>query len=262
MAYRSIPQSRILLTGASSGIGRALAQKLARHGVRLLLVARRRDALEALAKEITTSTHSEALVQSGDLTDPEVRRAAIQRAQQTWGGLDILVNCAGAGAHGRFVTASEKTLRQIMEVNFFAATELTRLAIPLLQEGRDPLVVNVGSILGHRAIPLNSEYCASKFALRGWSESLRAELRRLGVGVLLVSPGRTETDFFSHLLEKKTTTPWDKMQGISPDAVARQTIRAIERRKHEIIPNWHGRLLVWLNRCCPGLVDRLMNRFG
>ena len=149
-----------------------------------------------------------------------------------------------------------------MELNFFAVTELTRLALPLLRDGCDPLIVNISSILGHRAIPHQSEYCASKFALRGWSEALRAELHGLGIGLLLVSPGTTETEFFDHLLEKQSTTPWGKQQGISPEAVAKQIVRAIERRNREIFPNWRGRLLVWANRCCPGLVDRVMNRYG
>ena len=93
-----------------------------------------------------------------------------------YGGLDLLVNNAGIGAQGRFAEADPARLRQIMEVNFFAPAEMTRAALPLLKQGRRPMIVNIGSILGHRGIPGTSEYCASKFAVQGFSESLRAEL--------------------------------------------------------------------------------------
>ena len=235
-----------------------------------MLVARRKEALDSLADECASvrtdpapaPTVEPILVHPGDVTDPAVRLGAIETVTKTWGGLDLVINCAGVSAHGRFDASSEETLRQVMELNFFAAVELVRLAIPLLAEGRDPQVVNIGSVLGHRGIPYNSEYVASKFALRGWSESLRTELDRRGIGVLTVSPGTVETEFFDHLITQNVTMPWGKQRGITPEAVARQTVRAIERRRREIFPNWRGRMLVWLNRCCPGLVDRLMRRYG
>ena len=140
------------------------------------------------------------------------RRRASTAPTTCWGGLDVLINNAGVSAHGRFADSDEPTLRRVMEVNFFAAAELTRLALPLLhvqnpnRRSQNPIpaaIVNIGSIIGHRGLPLNSEYAASKFALRGWSESLRAELAADGVDVLLVSPGTTDTEFFDHLLAKR-----------------------------------------------------------
>jgi short-subunit dehydrogenase len=177
------------------------------------------------------------------------------------GGLDLLVNNAGVSAHGAFAEADEARLRRIFEVNFFAAAELTREAIPLLSQGRDSMIVNVGSILGSRGIPLNSEYCASKFAMRGWSEALRTELKSRGVGLLLVSPGTTDTEFFDNLLERKTDMPWKEARGVPPEKVARATVRAIRRGKHEITPSWRGWLLVRLNRFSPRLVDWLLGRY-
>ena len=262
MARRSLKDCRIVLTGASSGIGRALARELAPQGVHLLLVARRQAELDSLAAELQQRGVGSAQPLAGDITDPDLRKTLLQRVQNDWQGLDLLVNNAGVSAHSRFADSNEQTLRRIMEVNFFAPAELTRGAIPLLRNGRDPLVVNVGSILGHRGVPYNSEYCASKFALRGWSEALRAELHREGIGVLLVSPGTTDTDFFEHLLAQEEATPWGKPQGVSPEQVAREMVRAVERRRREIFPNWRGRLLVTLNRFCPGFVDRVLNRYG
>jgi short-subunit dehydrogenase len=262
MGRRSLKNSRVCLTGASSGIGRALALRLAPLGVRLLLMARREDALRALAEELRALGAASAELVVGDVTDPQLRAAAVQRMREQWGGLDLLVNNAGISAHGRFAGSSQQVLRQIMEVNFFAATELVRESLPLLTAGQDPLVVNVGSILGRRGLPFNSEYCASKAALGAWSEAIRPELKREGVELLLVSPGTTDTEFFEHLIAQGDKLPWGQQQGISAEQVATQMVRAIQRRRYEIFPNWRGRLLLLLNRVSPAVVDRFMNRYG
>jgi short-subunit dehydrogenase len=112
-----------------------------------------------------------------------------------------LVNNAGIGAIGPFAEASPERLRKIMEVNFFAPAELIRSALPLLEAGKRPLIVNVSSVLGHRGIPKKSEYCASKFALHGFSDALRCELAPRGIDVLLVSPSTTATEFFDNVIE-------------------------------------------------------------
>jgi short-subunit dehydrogenase len=262
MSPQSFSDRRVLITGASSGIGLALARELARRGVRLLLIARRRELLEQQVGELTSLGATSVIVLSGDITDSALCEQAIALAQARWQGLDLLIHSAGISAHGRFDTSDEATLRRIMEVNFFAVVNLTRSALPLLRTGREPQVVLVGSILGHTGVPYNNEYVASKFALRGWSQSLRAELHSLGIGVLLVSPGTTDTEFFDHLIARRGKIPWSTQQGISPETVARQTVHAIEHRRREIYPNWRGRLLVWASRCCPGLVARWMSRYG
>ncbi len=261
MAKRDIEGSRAVVTGASSGIGRAIALELARQGAKLILVARSGDKLGALADEIHNSGgHGLTLV--GDITEDVVRRRVVEQAESEFGGLDILVNNAGISAHGRFRTASPERLRRIMDVNFFAAVELIRAALPLLESGRQPIVVNVGSILGHRGIPFNSEYCASKFALQGFSESLRAELAGQGIDVLVVSPGSTDTEMFEHLIEREEDLPWAGRRGVPAEHVARRTVRAIRLGRHEITPSWPGWMLVWLNRMAPRMVDRIMRRLG
>ncbi len=262
MGRRVIADRHILITGASSGIGASLAREMARYRPHLLLVARSQQSLDELATELKTLGAASVQAYVADVADSKSRAAIGQHIAQAWGSLDLLVNNAGISAHGRFEDNSEQTLRQIMEVNFFAATELSRLAIPLLRQGQDPMIVNVGSILGHRGIPFNSEYCASKFALRGWSEAVRPELRRDGIDLLLVSPGTTDTEFFEHLISKEGQLPWGKAKGISPEQVAKQIVRGIDRNRREIFPNWRGRLFVMFNRLFPRLVDRLMRRYG
>ncbi|HEX6961814.1 MAG TPA: SDR family NAD(P)-dependent oxidoreductase [Lacipirellula sp.] len=261
MVRRTLEGRRVLITGASGGIGRELALALARRRALLSLSARRSEQLSEVASEcdrLGAIAHHLA----GDITEAAYREALLERAADAFGGLDVLVNNAGVSAHGRFAEGDEPTLRRIMEVNFFAAAELTRQALPLLRQGAQPAIVSIGSILGHRAAPLNSEYAASKFALRGWSEALRAELAGEGIGVLLVSPGTTETEFFDHLLAKHGDLPWGKAKGIPAAAVAEQTVRALERGRREIFPNWRGRALVVANRLLPGVVDRVMTRLG
>lgn len=260
MSKREIQGSRAIVTGASSGIGRAIALELAREGAELVIVARREDRLRELAEQITADgTQVETVV--GDVTNPETRQNAVHGAQSRFGGLDILVNNAGVGATGPFEHADPGRVRRIMEVNFFALVEMTRLALPLLKLGTNPIVVNVGSILGHRGVPHNSEYCASKFAVQGFSQSIRAEFRSHQIDVLVVSPGTTETEFFDSVIEHAGEPSWPEHKPVTAAAVARKTVRAIRRGKHEVIPYFWGRIFCWLNRLSPRLMDSLMARY-
>ncbi len=257
---RNLHGARAIVTGASSGIGRETALELARHGVGLVIVARREDRLREVTDQIAAVGGTvEAVV--GDVTDRAVRQRAIDAAREKLGGLDVLVNNAGIGAMGLFVDADPKRVRRLMEVNFFATVEMIRLSLPLLQQSNCPIVVNVSSILGHRGVPYSSEYAASKFAVQGFSESIRAEFTRLGIDVLVVSPGTTETEFFDRVIERTEDPKWPEHRPVSAAEVARQMVRAIRKGKHEIIPYRWGRVLCLLNRISPRLADRLMARY-
>ncbi|MBN1395359.1 MAG: SDR family NAD(P)-dependent oxidoreductase [Pirellulales bacterium] len=257
---RNLQGARAIVTGASSGIGRETALELARHGVGLVLLARREERLRELGDQIMPlGVKVEAV--GGDVTDPAVRQRAIDAARGKLGGLDILVNNAGIGATGLFVDADPQRVRRLMEVNFFALVEMTRLSLPLLRQGNRPIVVNVSSILGHRGVPYSSEYSASKFAVQGFSESIRAEFTKLGIDVLVVSPGTTETEFFDRVIERTDDPKWPEHRPVTAAVVARQVVCAIRSGKHEIIPYLWGRVLCRMNRLAPGLVDRLMARY-
>lgn len=259
MARRAIPGLRVLLTGASSGIGRELAIQLVQHGAKVFALARRRERLEELSRDIDRPELFG--FHEADVTDPGQRRSAINACIERFGGLDVLINNAGSGAIGQFVASDEERLRRVMEVNFFAPVELIRLAISSLRQGNKPLIVNVSSVLGHRAVPQKSEYCASKFALHGFSDALRAELISENIDVLLVSPSTTETEFFQKVAGD-TQKPHGRFGAKSPAYVARATIRGIKAGRHEIILSTGGRLLVWLDRLCPPLADWLVARWG
>lgn len=261
MPKREIRGCRAIVTGASSGIGRALSLELARQGASLVLLARREDRLRQLADEIRRDGGCvETIV--GDVTDSVARREAIEAARMRLGGLDALVNNAGVGAMGMFEKADPDRLRRVMDVNFFALVEMTRLALPLLKQGKNPILVNVSSILGHRGVPYSTEYCASKFAVQGFSEALRAELARDGVDVLVVSPGTTKTEFFDSVLEKTDEPRWPTHGAVPAEYVARKTVQAMRSGRHEIIPFGWGKVLCLLNRLAPGLMDRVMARYA
>jgi short-subunit dehydrogenase len=261
MTKRRLTDRRALVTGASSGIGRAIAIELARHGVDLVLLARRESRLAEVSQQISRLGRKTICI-AGDVTDPAVRQRALAAARDGLGGLDILINNAGVAAHGRFADANPGRLRPIMEVNFFAPVEFIREALPLLREGVKPIIVNIGSILGRRGSPHKSEYSASKFAIHGFSEAVRPELARMGIDVLVVAAGPTQTEHFEVLLEGDAELPWGNPPRRPAEDVARSIVRGIEYGRHEIVTGWRGRALLLLNRIAPRLVDRIMSRYG
>lgn len=251
--------SAALVTGASSGIGRELVRRLVRDGCRCIATARRSDRLEELAGECAGAS-GEVIPLPGDITDESHRQRLTREVERRFARLDLLVNNAGIGAIGPFADASPSRLRTVMEVNFFAPAELTRLMLPLLAAGRAPVICNIGSVLGHRAVPDKSEYCASKFALHGWSDALRAELAGDGIEVTLVSPSTTSSEFFDAVIETQKGRASRSFGSMRPETVALQTYRAIRARRHEVILSPGGKALVWLDRLCPPLMNRILSR--
>ncbi len=256
---RTLAGSRVLITGASQGIGRALALAAARRGARVLAVARSDDLLRQLADEARAAGGILEPVHA-DVTCPDDRRRMVEAALRHFGGLDVLVNNAGVGATGHFAECGPERLRTIMEVNFFALTETTRAFLPLLRQGQRPAIVNISSIAGKRGIPARSEYSASKFAVQGFSEALRAEMARFGIDVLVVCPGLTRTNFSRNMLEQRARLQMDHLRGMTAEDVATATLRAIERGTDEVCLTLQGRLMVLVSRFFPRLADRIAAR--
>jgi short-subunit dehydrogenase len=257
MSKRILQGQRIIVTGASSGIGRALTLQLCDKGAKILATARREDRLQQLKTECAGRPgHVEIIV--GDLTDAEHRSRLVDLVKRTWGGLDILVNNAGAGAIGQFSEATSERLRKVMEIDFFAPVELTRLCLPLLEKGTKPAILNIGSVLSHRAVPNKSEYCAAKFAQRGWAESLRVELAPMHIEVLMLSPSTTQSEFFNALVETRDDAKSRSLGSMSSERVALRAIRVLERSKREMILSLGGHALVWAGRLFPAITDRVL----
>jgi short-subunit dehydrogenase len=253
---RVIKDKRIIVTGASSGIGRALALEAGRRGARVVVTARSVDKLRQAAKEIEAAG-GQAVVAPADLTSQQDRESIFRAARDRFGGLDVLINNAGVGAFGHFIDLGPEILRQVMEVNFFAVAENCRLAIPLLAEtGVEPIIVNLSSMCGRRGVPAWTEYSASKFAVCGFSEALRAELARFDIDLLLVIPGLTNTDIAGHLLANKGRQPADYSKGMPPAVLARRVFDAIVKNKKEIRLERQARMLLFANWLMPRVVDR------
>ncbi|MDU9394799.1 oxidoreductase [Pseudomonas sp. zfem002] len=179
------------ITGASSGFGKALAEQVLARGDRAVLTARRLDALQAIA-----APHGErALAVALDVTDADARAAALQTAIEAFGHIDVLANIAGAGSYGALEEYTSAQIRAQMELNFFAAAELSREVLPLMRARRSGHILNLTSIAGLVAFPACGLYNASKFALEGFTEALHHEVKPLGIRVTLIEPGAFRTDF-------------------------------------------------------------------
>jgi short-subunit dehydrogenase len=256
---RQIEGSRVLVTGASQGIGLALAVEAVRRGAQVLAVARNEALLQDLAAKAKAPIHSLHIL-AGDVTQPQDRQRMVEAAMERMGGLDILVNNAGIGATGHFAEVGPDRLRKIMEVNFFGMTEMIRAFLPILAKGTNPAIVNISSVAGKRGIPARSEYSASKFAMQGFSEALRAELAKDGIDVLVICPGLTQTNFSQNMLEQKAKMPMDHMRGMSADKVALAIIQSIEKGRNEVCLTAQGRSIVFMSRFFPRWADRIAAR--
>ena len=227
----------VLITGASRGIGRRAAERLAKRGAILALTARSADDLAKLVGELRAAgATAEAF--PGDLTIPADRERIVAGTVARFGRLDVLLNCAGVCSFGEFSTSSEGIVRAVLEVNFFAPVEMIRLAAPHLMRsyegGWNPAVVNVASICGRWGIPSMSEHCASKHAFVGLTESLRGEFQRFGIDVLLVLPGLVRSDDLQkHLLRNDGKIHLDFANAQPSDEVADAVVRSLERNRTE-----------------------------
>lgn len=246
----------VIVTGASSGIGRATALALGREGARLALAARRKDRLAAVAEEIRAAG-GEALAIPTDVAEETGVRALVDATVARWGRIDVLVNNAGVGLLARVTETSPREFERLMAVNFFGAVYGILAVLPLMLRQGSGHIVTVASVVGKRATPYRAAYAASKFALVGLSQALRMELLGTGVHVTCVCPIGTESEFH----EQETNrlgVPGRRGPIQLAEHVARRIIRAIRRPRPEVHPYPLARLLFLADVVAPGLVDRLL----
>jgi NAD(P)-dependent dehydrogenase (short-subunit alcohol dehydrogenase family) len=258
---RNLHGRGVLLTGGSRGIGRCIADRLGDYGCRLVLAARGEPDLQKATAELR-GRGIEAHGVAGDLTCAEDRERIVSTAVEKLGGLDVLINNAGSCSFGEFSSSNEDVLRRLMEINFFAPVELTRLSLPhLMNSPHRPAIVNIASICGRRGFPSFPEHSASKFALAGITEALRCEFARFDVDVLLVVPGLAKVqDFDKHLLrnEGRIYIDWERVQ--SPEKVARGVVRALRWNWRETVIGWLAMQIHRLQRVWPSLMDAILIR--
>jgi short-subunit dehydrogenase len=213
-----------LVTGASSGIGAAVARRLAAEPeARLVLVARRRERLEAVAAELGGAT-----VIAADLLEAATPAEIARRVTEEYGRLDLLVNNAGVGGRGSFAEGGWAGVQRAMAINFDAPVRLTEALLPLLRRSAPSAVVNIGSVAGRVSRPGAGSYSASKFALAGWTEAVAMEERRHGVHVSLVELGFVATEGFPQ--RKLLARPWTRWM-VSTDAKVAEGIVEVWRRR-------------------------------
>jgi UDP-glucose 4-epimerase len=262
-AFASLRDKVAVVTGSGSGIGAALARRLARVGARVALLDRDADAVSEVAAELAEEGRS-CIAVVCDVTSADACRSALDEVRARFGGIDVLVNNAGITHLGRFDETDTDVLRRVMEVNFFGAVHCTRAALPALLERRGDIVV-LGSVAGLAPLATRTGYAASKHALHGFFESLRAEHLHDGLGVLLVDPGFVETAIGEHALGPDGTLAGEGARtgvaaAISPERVTESVLRALVRgRRHLFVP-WRAGLYVWLWRLAPGWFERGMAR--
>jgi len=245
-----------LVTGASSGIGAALCRALAREGATVALVARRADRLAEVAATLAPGGHA---VFSCDVRDPRAIDATLAAAGERLGPIDVLVNNAGIGRYLAFVDTDAAETAAILETNLLAALHFTRALLPGMLARRRGHVVNVASIAARIGSRNHAVYCASKFALAGFSESLVYELDGSGVGVTLVNPGIIATPFFEHASFARFPSR-ARRRAIAPEVVADAIVRALRRGDVEVTVPAHFALGTILKTLAPGVFRRLMQR--
>ena len=244
---------RVLLTGASGGIGQALVYALANEGAHLLLAGRHLDALQPLLKRFPQQIQ---LVQAD--IGSRAGRDALVAAAQNFGGLNCVINAAGVNRFGLLDQQDEQQIAELIGLNVTATLQLTQRLLPLLRAQRRALVINVGSTFGAIGYPGFAAYCASKFALRGFSEALRRELADTNVRVLYFAPRATRT-----AMNAPSVVAMNDELGVAmddPEKVAAELLQAIRHEQEERYLGWPERLFVRLNGLLPRVVDQALRK--
>ena len=255
---RTLKNKVVIITGASSGIGRALAKEFAAKGSRLSLGARRTELLEQLQQELP---ETEILITKTNVSDENDCRALIEETIKRFGQIDVLINNAGISMRAIFEEVDTKVIRQLMDVNFFGTVYCSKFALPYLLKTKGSLV-GVISIAGYVGLPGRTGYSASKFAIRGFLDTVRIENLKKGLHVLVAAPGFTASEVRKVALTNDGTqqgeTPRDESKMMSAEECAKHIVGAIEKRKRELILTFtEGKLTVFLGKFFPSLLDKL-----
>ncbi len=246
----------VLITGASMGIGKALAHAFAAEGARIALAARSLDKLEALSGSLPT----ESIALRTDISQPLEASRMIQATVERFGRLDILINNAGVGMIGAMENLIPADVEKLLATNCLGPLCAMQAAIPVMRGQGGGQIINIGSVASLLPVPGIGIYSGTKFALRALSDALRLELKKDGIHVLLVCPGRVENDFSRNAFRSASHRPFSRIRGITNERVAREVVRASLRRKRMIVVPAYLRIFVWFRALAPALFDSLMQR--
>ena len=249
----------VVITGASSGIGEAMAREYAAMGARVVLGARREQELRRVAEEIE-HRGGKVVYSVCDVSKEDDCKYLVNKAVESFGGVDIMICNAGLSMRALFDDCEIGVLHKLMDVNFWGTVNCTKYALPYLQRSHGSLV-GISSVAGIHGLPGRTGYSASKYAMTGFLDTIRIENLKKGVHVMTACPGFTASNVrFAALTADGTQqgeTPRNEAKMMTPERVAHLVARGLMRRKRLCLMEWEGRLTHFLKKICPGFVDRL-----
>ncbi|PYF72672.1 SDR family oxidoreductase [Pedobacter nutrimenti] len=251
----------VLITGASSGIGKACAEEFAKKGANLVLAARQYVTLCEITADLEKRYPVKAIAVSADVSKEDDCEQLVRQAMATFGGIDILLNNAGISMRALFSELDLSVLKKLMDVNFWGTVYCTKYALSEIQKTKGS-IIGVSSIAGYRGLPGRTGYSASKFAMNGFMESLRTELLHTGVHVMVACPGFTASNIRVTALsadgESHGETSMDEGKMMTAEQVAADIVKGVISRKRTLIMGGQGKLTVWINKLFPALADKLV----
>lgn len=250
----------VVITGGTSGIGRALAEQFGSHGSGVVITGRDEKALSSVTRELS-GKGVRILGIRADVTQPEDNRRMVDETLRAFGRIDILINNAGVSMRALFQDVDTEVIRKVVEINFFGAMHATKSCLPEIMKNRGT-IIGISSIAGFRGLPARTGYSASKFALNGFLEALRTELLHTGVHVLTACPGFTASNIRNRALMEDGSmqgqSPRREEKMMSAEECAAHIYRATVRRKRTLVLTLEGRVAVWINKWWPSLADTLV----
>jgi short-subunit dehydrogenase len=242
----------VLVTGASSGIGKAITIEFLRLGAKVAICARNETQLKSFAAELNTNR---VFAKATDVSQENQCKEFVETTHAHFGQIDILVNNAGISMRALFQDLDLQVLKQSMDINFWGTVYMSKYALPFIIKNRGT-IAGISSIAGYKGLPCRTGYSASKFAMQGFLESLRIEMLPLQVNVMWISPGFVASNIRNKALNADGETPLDEKKLMSPETCAKLIIEAIAQRKRTLVMTFQGKLTVWMNKFFPSFVDK------
>jgi dehydrogenase/reductase SDR family member 7B len=249
-----------IITGATSGIGKALAIAFGKVGAKIVITGRNAENLANTSKELTQLS-IEHLALQADASIEDDNKKMVEETIKKYGKIDILINNAGMSMRAMFEDVDLDVIRKLMDINFYGAVYATKYALPYILETKGSIVA-ISSINGHRGTPARTGYTASKFAMNGFFEALRTEVMYRNVHILVASPGFTESNIrkvaFDAQGNPQGESPRAEDKMMSSEAVAQKILYAVKKRRRDLVMTFQGKMAVWLNKFFPSWVDKLV----